>query len=88
MKGMISKELCLEQGEEIRELRISIGVHFPMIEDKGNWEMTLKKKANLKLPATQFNRKESIDLNNFWKIAFLWGKLGKIQLNYGRSGES
>ena len=45
MKGMISKELCLGQGEEIRELRISIGVHFPMIEDKGNWEMTLKKKS-------------------------------------------
>ena len=87
MKGMISKELCLGQGEEIRELRISIGVHFPMIEDKGNREMTLKK-ANLKLPATQFNRKESIDLNNFWKIAFLWGKLGKNQLNYGRSGKS
>ena len=47
MKGMISKELCLGQGEEIRELRISIGVHFPMIEDKGNREMTLKKRQIL-----------------------------------------
>ena len=93
VKGMVFKELCLGQGEEIRELRISIGVIFHktdhLVEDKGKREMTLKKrKANLKLPATQFNRKESIDLNNFWKIVFVWGKLGKIQLNYGRSGKS
>ena len=61
MKGIVFKELCLELGEEIRELRISIGVIFyktdHLVEDKGNREMTLKKR-NLKLPATQFNRKE------------------------------
>ena len=36
--------------------------------------MTFEKKknsANLKLPTTQFNRKESVDLSNFWNITFL-----------------
>ena len=60
MKGIVFKELCLGLGEEIRELRISIGVIFyktdHLVEDKGNREMTLKKR-NLKLPASQFNRK-------------------------------
>ena len=55
MKGKVFKELCLGLGEEIRELRISIGVIFyktdHLVEDKGNREMTLKKR-NLKLPAT------------------------------------
>ena len=48
MKGIVFKELCLGLGEEIRELRISIGVIFyktdVLVEDKGNREMTLKKK--------------------------------------------
>ena len=57
---MISKELCLGQGEEIRELRISIGVHFPMIEDKGNWEMTLKKKQILNYPQLSLIEKKAL----------------------------
>ena len=60
MKGMISKELCLGQGEEIRELRISIGVHFPMIEDKGNREMTLKKKQILNYPKLSLIEKKAL----------------------------
>ena len=55
-----------------RVKRIRIGVIFQktdhLVEDKGSREMTFSKSY---ITATQLNRKENVDLSNFWKIAFL-----------------